>query len=63
MCPQVYLDVLLKINISWSWWDWKPFGPVPSLVLRQRSIACGKVLVAIAVLMCSQALVYVSTTY
>jgi len=29
MDPQVYLDILLNINISWPCQDWKPWWPCP----------------------------------
>jgi len=29
MGPQVYLDTLLKINISWPCGDWKPWWSSP----------------------------------
>jgi len=29
MDPQGYRDILLKINISWLCWDWKPWWSCP----------------------------------
>ena len=38
MDPQVYLDILLNINISCPARIGNPDGPVPSLVLKQNAL-------------------------